>query len=51
MSEQIDAVIYDQEGVLQPIRMVDTPENRLFAEWLRIHDRYTPRNEHRKENQ
>lgn len=38
----IDAWIYDQEGKRQPFPMADTPFNRAFAEWLRIHDRYTP---------
>ena len=37
----IDAKIYDQDGKLMPFQMKDTPENRLFAFWLRCHDRYT----------
>jgi len=37
----IMAVIYDQEGNLMPFKMSDTPENRLFATWLKLHDRYT----------
>jgi len=37
----IDAWIYDQEGNCQPFPMKDTPMNRAFAEWLRVHDRYT----------
>lgn len=41
--EPLPARIYDQEGNLQPFPIKDTPENRLFAEWLRVHDRYTPR--------
>lgn len=43
VSGAIEAWIYDQEGQLQPFRMKDTPFNRAFAEWLRVHDRYTPR--------
>ena len=36
-AEPIKARIYDQEGNLQPI-VVTCPH---FAEWLRVHDRYT----------
>jgi hypothetical protein len=39
---EIEAWIYDQEGNRQPFLMADTQFNRDFAEWLRIHDRYTP---------
>ena len=39
----IEANIYDLECMLQPFPMKDTPFNRAFAEWLRVHDRYTPR--------
>lgn len=42
----VEARIYDQEGNLQPFNMKDTPDNRHFAEFLRIHDRYTPRGDH-----
>ncbi|MET0375659.1 MAG: hypothetical protein ABW128_15555 [Rhizorhabdus sp.] len=35
----IEAKIYDQEGLLQTFRMKETVSNRLFAEWLRVHDR------------
>ena len=40
-SRRIDTWIYDQEGKRQPFPMADTPFNRAFAEWLRVHDRYT----------
>jgi len=46
----VEARIYDQEGNLQPFNMEDTPDNRHFAEFLRIHDRYTPRGDHRQQN-
>lgn len=39
----ITAQIYDQEGVLQSFTMKGTRSNQKFAEWLRVHDRYTPR--------
>ena len=46
----VTAKIYDQQGNLQPFNMKDTPDNRHFAEFLRIHDRYTPSRDHLKES-
>lgn len=37
----IEARIYDQEGNLQPFNMSESRSNALFAEFLRVHDRYT----------
>jgi hypothetical protein len=41
-AEAGEARIYDQDGNLRPFPMRDTPSNRLFAEWLRVHDRAGP---------
>jgi hypothetical protein len=45
----IQAKIYDQEGKLQPFPMKNTPDNQHFAEYLRIHDRYTTSNQENKQ--
>jgi hypothetical protein len=37
----VEAKIYDQDGNLRPFRMKDTFFNRLFREWLAVHDRYS----------
>lgn len=34
------AMIRDQEGNLLPFPMTDTIDNRLFAEFLAVHDGY-----------
>lgn len=44
----IPAKLYDQDGVLQPFHMTASVENQHFAEWLRVHDRYTPQSSERK---
>jgi len=33
--------LYGQDGVPIAMTMRDTPDLRRFAEWIRIHDRYT----------
>lgn len=42
MTQYIEAKVYDQDGVFQPIKIQNSKAGELFAEWLRIHDRYTP---------
>lgn len=34
--------LYQQDGSKQPMNCADTPDNRRFVEWTKIHDRYTP---------
>lgn len=38
---EIRTFILDQEGKQQPFTIPDTVSNRLFADWLQRHDRYT----------
>lgn len=38
--------IYGQDGKLSLLVVEDTPSNRKYAEWIRIHDRYTPNPQH-----
>jgi hypothetical protein len=45
----IEVKIYDQEGKLLPFPMKDTPDNQHFAEYLRIHDRYTTSSQENKQ--
>lgn len=33
--------LYDQAGELQPMVIKDTHQNRLYASWIQIHDRYS----------
>ena len=35
--------LYQQDGTFQKMICKDTSDNRKFTEWVRIHDRYTPK--------
>lgn len=33
--------IRDQDGTLTPMKCKDTQSNRMFVQWLRVHDGYS----------